>query len=344
MNFSNYRFTLDIQSNQSQISLPVLFGDTSRRLYINLTDSGNPYLIEDGCRAVFAARKPDGHTVFNDCPIEDNTKIRYDFTANTASAVGTVECEIRLYGPTGRLITTPRFIMVVDERVIYDDDIIFSDSEKTTIDAMLLSETERVANEETRKRNEAERETAEARRTEAFNEAVMTATRAKEIADGLEQKLSDGNFDGSSVFIRYSAYSDGTGYTEAWSVGQSYIGIAVAKKEPTDKSGYVWTLFHGDMSRKLDKRTDIGAERVYAITKEGEQQMKGMAVGNASRNTLVLRNGNGNAGIETPTENWHIANKGYVDGVRAEMITYGTEDIGENEILAPGQLYVVYEK
>ena len=65
MNSSNYRFTLDMQSNISQVSLPVRLGDTSRKLYINLTDSGSPYFIEDGCLAVFSARKADDNKLFN---------------------------------------------------------------------------------------------------------------------------------------------------------------------------------------------------------------------------------------------------------------------------------------
>lgn len=84
-----------------------------------------------------------------------------------------------------------------------------------------------------------------------------------------------------------------------------------------------------DIDGKLDKSSMTGAERVYAITPDGKQQMKGMAVGYASRNTLVLRNGNGNAGIETPTESWHIANKSYVDNALKKVISSG---ISENSV------------
>ena len=115
MNYSNYRFNLDVQSTVSQVSLPVRLLDTGRRLYVNLTDGGSPYIIEDGCRAVFSARKADGNPVMNDCIIENNSIIRYDLTAQTTSYPGIVDCEMSLYDPDGKLITSPKFILVVDD-------------------------------------------------------------------------------------------------------------------------------------------------------------------------------------------------------------------------------------
>ena len=47
---------------------------------------------------------------------------------------------------------------------------------------------------------------------------------------------------GDSVFIRYSAYADGTDFTETRSARQFYIGLATGQNAPTDKSGYEW--FH----------------------------------------------------------------------------------------------------
>ena len=56
MNYSKYRFNLDMQSYISQISLPVRQNDTGIVLRINLTDGGVPYTIKDGCMAVFFAK------------------------------------------------------------------------------------------------------------------------------------------------------------------------------------------------------------------------------------------------------------------------------------------------
>lgn len=162
MNCACYRFSLSMQSTQSQVSLPILFNDTARTLLIKLVDNGKPYYINDGCRAVFYAQKADGKTLVNDCVIEKNAKIRYDFTAQTASAEGISKCEIRLYGSNGRLITSPKFIMVVDSRVVYDDQIIASYDEFTTLDAIIATEHSRAEAETGR----VEAETARAARFE----------------------------------------------------------------------------------------------------------------------------------------------------------------------------------
>lgn len=45
---------------------------------------------------------------------------------------------------------------------------------------------------------------------------------------------------GDNAFIRYSAHADGTDFTETWSEGQNYIGVATAQTAPTDKSAYTW--------------------------------------------------------------------------------------------------------
>lgn len=52
---------------------------------------------------------------------------------------------------------------------------------------------------------------------------------------------------GDSVFIKYSSSADGTGFTNSWTEGQSYIGLSVAQVEPIDKTGYTWVKF-------IDKR------------------------------------------------------------------------------------------
>lgn len=164
MNYSDYRFTLDITNTlQAQVSVPCTFGDSARRLYIGLTEGRKPYTIANGCRAVLAAKKPDGTTILNDCIIEGNKTIVYEFSTNTANAEGVVDCEIRLYGTNGKLITSPQFIIVVDKRVVRDAEIPLSQSEKTTIDNIILAENSRAA-------AEAERVIAEAERQGAYEE------------------------------------------------------------------------------------------------------------------------------------------------------------------------------
>lgn len=161
MNSSNYRFTLDMQKDQSQISLPVRKGDTDRSLNISLTNGGSPFYIEDGCLALFVGLKPDGKDLANHCPIEKNSTIRYDFTEQTANVEGIVDCEIRLFDSDGKLITSPRFIMVVDSRVV-NDNIPASESEHNFMDYASAEEAKRQTAENNRNESEVTRSANEA--------------------------------------------------------------------------------------------------------------------------------------------------------------------------------------
>ncbi len=221
MNYSSYPFTLDIHGVVSQISFPVSLHDTARTLLISLTDGGKPYTIADGCRAVISAVKADGTRLLNDCITVGNKIIRYDFTPQTAAAVGKVDCEVRLYGEDGNLVTSPRFTIVVYEGLV--DERIVSEDEKTSIDRILASEQQRVA-------AELAREEAEVVRNETMLRAEAAADRVAE------------NINGDDVFIRYSAYADGRDYTATWRRGLNYIGVAAGLYEPTDASGYEWSL------------------------------------------------------------------------------------------------------
>jgi hypothetical protein len=55
----------------------------------------------------------------------------------------------------------------------------------------------------------------------------------------------------SRLHIRYSAYADGTDFTEEWSAGQNYIGFATASEAPTDKSEYEWSLFASNIRETI---------------------------------------------------------------------------------------------
>lgn len=180
MNYSKYRFNLDMQSYISQISLPVRQNDTGISLRINLTDGGIPYTINDGCVAMFFARKSDGNPLLNYCLIENNTTICYELTQQTTACSGVVDCEIRLYGPDGSIITTPRFILVVDSRVVSGSDFVPSDGEMDVLDNILISEAERQENEIERKKT--------------YEEMLDTVREASEFADIVTERLAAGEF------------------------------------------------------------------------------------------------------------------------------------------------------
>lgn len=148
MNSSKYRFTLDMHTAQSQVSLPIVLHDTARKLYISLADGGKIYHIVDGCLAVIRIDRPTDTYIEQFCPIEDNTNIVYDFAqyTNTAIVEGLHECEVTLYGLDGRIITTARFSMVVSARVVNKDDIEITDDDWTIIDSVAVEEARRQEN------------------------------------------------------------------------------------------------------------------------------------------------------------------------------------------------------
>ena len=145
MNASIFRISLDIHEAHSSVSLSVKRGDTNRKILITLTDDGFPYQISEDCYAVFTATKPDGHIIFNRCTIENNI-ITYDITPQTTVVAGLLNCELKLYGSDDQLITSPEFVMIVDETVYNEGDEIESFDE---IDALthLVSEATEVISE-----------------------------------------------------------------------------------------------------------------------------------------------------------------------------------------------------
>ena len=222
MNYSSYRFTLDIHSTQSQVSIPVKLGDTARELYITLADGALPYVISDGSRAVFSAVKADGSRLLNDCIILNNAKVYYQFTDKTANYPGITNCEILLYGKDGRLISSPHFIMVVDDRVNYDYDELAGD-EKTTIDNIISAEQERVQAEEARVSAEVNRASAEEARADAEAERVSAeAERAS-----AEEARADAEAGRADI------------YEALKSVDESATPLSVAKR---DDNGYMDVL------------------------------------------------------------------------------------------------------
>lgn len=186
MNYSKTKFSLNIQSATSQRSIPVKLNDTARRLCITLNDGGIPYHLHDGCRAVFFAKKPDGSEIVNDCIIENCLVVIYDFTPNTTSVRGTLKCELRIYGEDGLLISSPKFVMVVDSRVNIDQTNHLSESEYTAWDNIFLTEQQRVV--------------AEQNRNESFEEAIENTFKAAQnanlIASSISTLLEAGEFNG----------------------------------------------------------------------------------------------------------------------------------------------------
>lgn len=145
MNDSIIQIMLDMQALNNLTVVYLKKGDTARKIVITLSDGGFPYEISETCYAVFSATKPDGHTLFNYCAIEDN-KIIYDVTQQTTAAVGKMNCEIRLIGGDNAILTSASFLIVVGE-AITNEEVPESSSEFTAL-TQLMSEVIKITREE----------------------------------------------------------------------------------------------------------------------------------------------------------------------------------------------------
>lgn len=244
MNHSTYRFTLDIHQARSQVSIPVFFQDTWVRFLINLTDGGKPYTLEEVGRAVLYGKKSDGTALLEECPIIDNnTRIQYTFSEQTASALGPVNCEIRLYSKSGLHLTSPSFSILVEERVIEDEDIVESETSRTALDELFETEEARKAAEAGRVEAEAARAAAEAARvsptveTEAIDNGHkititdINGTRTFELMNGKPGKQ------GISPVVNTEFFDDGfnSGYILRISDATGSHAVAIQNGRKGDK-------------------------------------------------------------------------------------------------------------
>ena len=128
--------TLDIHQTGKPVTVTVKRGDTGRAIQITLTDGGFPFPFSRDCYAVFTAKKPDGTVLYNNCVIEGDT-IEYTFTPQTTSVCGIVRCEVKLYGGDDKLITSPVFLLMVQETVYNEGDTVESADEITALTALV---------------------------------------------------------------------------------------------------------------------------------------------------------------------------------------------------------------
>jgi hypothetical protein len=200
MNFSTYRFTLDLQKHKSQISIAAFQYDTAIKLIIGLTDGGVPYHLDGNLRAELYGKKPSGNAIVHDCSIEENSRIIYTFNKTTANEIGVINCQICIYDANDEQVSAPKFTIVVGEKAVSDDDV-FEDEDfegkHSALDAIFASESERVEAENNRveaesKRVKAEKERvkAEEEREKAFEELPKNTVDKSEF-NALEERVTD---------------------------------------------------------------------------------------------------------------------------------------------------------
>lgn len=217
MNSIKHRFTLDMHSVQSQISIPASIGDTARTLYISFTDGGDPYSISEGCTALLIISKPSGAKLEEWCAIKDNANVIYPFSQNkyTASEEGICECEITLYSAPDEdgdieQIASPRFSIVVSERAINrGDDEVLPEASIGFIDQAVKDELVRRQKEQERQTAENARISAEAARagaeTDRANAESARATAETERASAESARKTAENARASAETVRATA-------------------------------------------------------------------------------------------------------------------------------------------
>lgn len=183
-----HRLRLDLLRGGNQGYIRVKRGENgARRLAIALYMHSAPYMADAGTTAVFRAIKPDNTQLFNSATITDNV-VTVGLTTQTVAALGTVRCELSIYGMNNELLYSPQFDIVVEDN-LYDDGAIESTNEYTELTQTLASIrasqaeidtiTQQMGSWETA---EAGRATAEIARAEA-EEARATAETARASAE-----------------------------------------------------------------------------------------------------------------------------------------------------------------
>lgn len=203
-----HRLRLDLLRGGNQGYIRVKRGENgARRLAIALYMHSVPYMADAGTTAVFRAIKPDNTQLFNSATITDNV-VTVGLTTQTVAALGTVRCELSIYGMNNELLYSPQFDIVVED-YLYSDTAIESTNEYTNLTealstvnnivsteaARVAAENQRVANENARVSAEAERASAETARAAAENARVSAETErtaAEDIrVEAEENRISD---------------------------------------------------------------------------------------------------------------------------------------------------------
>jgi hypothetical protein len=83
------------------------------------------------------------------------------------------------------------------------------------------------------------------------------------------------NVRGDSCFIRYSAYADGTGFTESWHEGQQYIGFATGIYAPSSQYSYSWVRLPQGPAGPTGPQGAPGTVSFNSLTEAQKLSLKG---------------------------------------------------------------------
>ncbi len=90
---------------------------------------------------------------------------------------------------------------------------------------------------------------------DVLEQVITEAGEAIRIAQSVRDDADNGNFDGKSAFVRFSATEGGADMTEEWSAGQNYLGLYIGYEASEDPQDYKWTRFVGGSFCEDDDET-----------------------------------------------------------------------------------------
>ena len=204
-----HRLRLDLLRGGNQGYIRVKRGENgARRLAIALYMHSVPYMADAGTTAVFRAIKPDNTQLFNSATITDNV-VTVGLTTQTVAALGTVRCELSIYGMNNELLYSPQFDVIVED-YLYSDTAIESTNEYTNLTealstvnnivsteaARVAAENQRVANENARVSAETERASAETARasaesSRAFSENIRNQAEEQRVSSETQRDTAE---------------------------------------------------------------------------------------------------------------------------------------------------------
>lgn len=283
MNQSTYRFTLDLHSSQSQISIPVTQGDTARAFLISLSDGGLPYTIGEGCIAIIEFKRPNEDPFQEFCAIEKNA-IRYSFSQNenTAAVAGVHECDITLYNADRMILGSPRFTMVVTERVLNSDTIDLNEDGRNIIDSILLSEIERRDNEEQRKAAENQRQESFPLQKSIYGHTENSLNMIDE--SGSRRNSEKVTYEGDAIVIEKGGYYFPFANIYDYATDEDDVVVVMVKCKDTSFDGCVKYCISDDGA-------NIGSNTPLALERVGEWLIKKLKVSdfNETKKYCILR-------------------------------------------------------
>lgn len=116
---------------------------------------------------------------------------------------------------------------------------------------------------------------------------------------------------GNQMFVRFSAFADGTDMSDKWDSERGYMGIAFAASPPTDKAAYQWIAL---ASIALGRYAEFGSDERYLF-------YVGNGTGEDNRSNALTMDEGGN---------FHVAGE----------ITFGEDNFSPREAVAEQKEYI----